>query len=291
MTARPGVGFVGLGNIGAPMARRWLDWPDGLTVFDIVADAVAPFAEAGATVAATPAEVAATAGVISIMVRDDAQVTEVLCGDDGILSAATPGTVIAVHSTVESDTPARLAGRAEAAGVHLIDAPVSGGAMGASDGTLAVMVGGADDAVSIARPALERLGSLVAHVGPLGAGTRAKLARNLITFASYAAAGEAMRLAEAAGVDLDLLGDVVRHSDQVTGGTGMIMLRSHAGAYPADDPMRGPFEHARALGEKDLDLAMTLGTELDVDLPIAAHARTALAAALGVPHDEEPTHG
>ena len=114
--------------------------------------------------------------------------------------------------------------------MHVIDAPVSGGFMGAHDGTLALMVGGSDEAVAVARPALERLGTLVAHLGPIGAGTRAKLARNLITFASYAAVGEANRLAEAAGVDLALLGEVVRHSDRVTGGPGAIMLRDTAAA-------------------------------------------------------------
>jgi 3-hydroxyisobutyrate dehydrogenase-like beta-hydroxyacid dehydrogenase len=112
------------------------------------------------------------------------------------LSAAAPGTVVAIHSTVEADTPARLADVAAPHGVQVIDAPVSGGMMGAHGGTLAIMVGGADEAVAAVREPFARLGTLVAHLGPIGAGTRAKLARNLITFASYAAVGEACRLAE-----------------------------------------------------------------------------------------------
>ena len=285
MSAR--AGFIGLGNIGKPMARRLVDWPGGLTVCDAVASTTESFAARGAHVAADPAEVASRSDVISIMVRHDAQVTEVITGEAGILTTAAPGTVIAIHSTVEADTPARLAEVAARHGVHVIDAPVSGGAMGAAGGTLAGLVGGTDDAVALAREPLGAFASLVAHLGPVGAGTRAKLARNLITFASYGAVGEALRLAEAAGVDLALLGEVVRHSDRVTGGPGAVMLRSTATPIPDDDGLRAIFEHTRGLGEKDLQLALDLGAELGVELPFAALARQHLGTALGVPHPVE----
>src|SRR5699024_7467003 len=156
--------------------------------------------------------------------RDDAQVLEVVDGERGILRTAVPGTVVVIHSTVEPGTPAAVAARAEAHGVHVVDAPVSGGAMGAHAGDVACRVGGSDEAVEIVRSAFAPMAGLIAHLGPVGAGTRAKLARNLITFASFAAVGEAVRLAEAAGVDLARLGDVVRHSDRITGGPGAIML-------------------------------------------------------------------
>lgn len=285
MTAR--VGFIGLGNIGKPMARRLVDWPGGLTVCDAVAATTESFAVRGAHVAATPAEVANRSDVVCIMVRDDAQVTEVIAGEAGILATAAPGTVVAIHSTVEADTPARLAAVAAPHGVEIVDAPVSGGAMGAADGTLAVMVGGSEDAVARAREPLGAFASLVAHLGPVGAGTRAKLARNLITFASYGAVGEALRLAQAAGVDLALLGEVVRHSDRVTGGPGAVMLRGTAAALDDADGLRPIFEHTRGLGEKDLQLALDLGRQLGVDLPFAALARQQLGAALGVPHTPE----
>ncbi len=280
-----GVGFIGLGNIGKPMARRLTDWTGGLTVFDVAPGVTDSFAARGVHVAASPAEVAERATVISIMVRDDAQVTEVLTGPDGILSTAAPGTVVAVHSTVEADTPARLADLAAERGVDILDAPVSGGAMGAADGTLALMVGGTASAVERVRDPFGCFASLIAHVGPIGAGTRAKLARNLITFASFAAVGEALVLAEAAGVDLALLGDVVRHSDRVTGGPGSVMLRSSAGPLAADDGLRPIFGHARDLGEKDLRLAIGLAAELGVDVPVAGLALDRLAASLGVPHE------
>lgn len=276
------IGFIGLGNIGAPMARRLLDRPDELVVLDVAAAATAPFAAEGATVAATPAELAARARVISIVVRDEAQVADVLDGPDGLLAGAAAGTVVAVHSTISAEGAVALAERASAAGVDLVDAPISGGAMGAHEGTLAVMVGGSDDAVERARPVLERYASLVVHCGPVGQGTRMKIARNLITFASFAAVGEAQRLAQAAGLDVAALGDVVRHSDRVTGGAGAIMLRPDASVMADDDGLRPIFAHTAALGTKDLELAAELGGGLDVDTPVAELARRLLAPALGL---------
>ncbi|HMR96210.1 MAG TPA: NAD(P)-dependent oxidoreductase [Microthrixaceae bacterium] len=282
------IGFIGLGNIGAPMARRLLDRPDELVVLDVAAAATAPFAAEGATVAATPAELAARARVISIVVRDEAQVADVLDGPDGLLAAATAGTVVAVHSTISAEGAVALAERASAAGVDLVDAPISGGAMGAHEGTLAVMVGGSDDAVERARPVLERYASLVVHCGPVGQGTRMKIARNLITFASFAAVGEAQRLAQAAGLDVAALGDVVRHSDRVTGGAGAIMLRPDASVMADDDGLRPIFAHTAALGTKDLELAAELGDGLNVDTPVAELARRLLAPALGLESYPEP---
>lgn len=278
------VGFIGLGNIGKPMARRLTETAGGLTVCDANPDVTRSFADRGISVAATAAEVAERATVISIMVRDDAQVLEVLDGADGILRTARPGTVVAVHSTVEADTPTRLAALAAEHDVHLVDAPVSGGAMGAANGTLALMVGGTDEAVALIREPYAPLASLVAHLGPIGAGTRAKLARNLITFASFAAVGEALTLAEAAGVDLALLGEVVRHSDRVTGGPGSIMIRDTPKPIDPTDGLHDVFSHARGLGEKDLRLALGLGADLGIDMPVTRLALEHLGAALGVPH-------
>lgn len=283
------VGFIGLGNIGAPMARRWLEWPGGLTVFDVVPEATERFARKGAEAAASPAELAAACGVVSIMVRDDAQVDTVMTAPDGVLAGAVPGTVVLIHSTVEPATPVRLAALAAERGVHLLDAPVSGGAMGAHEGTLAFMLGGPAEAVELVREPLGMLGTLVAHMGPVGAGTHAKIARNLISFAAMVAAGEAARLAEAAGVDLALLGEVVRHSDRVTGGPGSVMIRRETGPLAPDDGLHPIFAHARDLGEKDLTLAIGLGDALGVDTSVAQQALAALATALGVPHDPPAT--
>lgn len=276
------VGFIGLGNIGAPMARRLLGIDRPLVVHDVVAAATEPFVAKGAVAAATPAEVASAASVISVVVQTEDQVRDVLDGGDGILSTASPGTVVAVHSTISAEGAVALAELTSAAGVDLVDAPISGGAMGAHEGTLAMMVGGAPDAVEQVRPVLDRYATLVVHAGGVGSGTRMKIARNLITFASYAAAGEAMALASAAGLDVADLGDVVRHSDRVTGGPGAVMIRPDASLLADDDGLRAIFAHTATLGTKDLDLAAELGAELGVDTPFAAAARRSLAAALGL---------
>lgn len=282
------VGWIGLGQIGAPMARRLLAHPGGLVVCDVVTEATERFARDGAGVAVDAAGVATSgATVISVMVRDDAQVRTVV---GQILPVATSGTVVAVHSTVLPETAEELAVAGAAHGVHVVDAPVSGGAMGAHGGRLAVMAGGAAEAIERCREPFALFADLVVHFGPTGSGTRAKIARNLITFAAYAAVGEAQQLAEAAGLDLVALGEVVRHSDAVTGGPGAVMIRATAAPVADDDPMAPILTHTRSLGEKDLALAVALGARLGIDTPVAAVALAQLAASLGVPH-EQPSGG
>jgi 3-hydroxyisobutyrate dehydrogenase-like beta-hydroxyacid dehydrogenase len=279
------IGFVGLGNIGAPMATRLTAWPGGLVVHDAVDDAVAPLVEAGAEPAASVAELAGTVDLLGVMVRDDEQVHAVLTE---ALTTARPGTVVAVHATVAPDTPARLASIAAPHDVQVVDAPVSGGPMGAADGRLAIMVGGSEDAFAVCAEPFALLAAKVVHAGPVGAGTRMKLARNLIHFAAFTAVTEAQRLAEAGGLDLVALGEIVRHTDAVTGGPGAIMYRDTTAPLTPDDGWHGIFEHVAALGEKDLRFAIDLADELHVEVPLARHALSGLAAGLGLPgHDED----
>ena len=276
------VGFIGLGQIGAAIAERLLVWPGELVVCDVRPEAAAPFAERGATVAADAAGVvAAGATVICVMVLDDDQVRSVV---RQILPVASPGTIIAIHSTIRAETAETLAGEAEAHGVIVVDAPVSGGFLGAHEGTLAVMAGGDRDAVDRLRPPFGCFAAMVLHFGPVGSGTRAKIARNLITFVSYTAAAEAQRLAEAAGLDLRKLAKVVRHSDAITGGPGAIMLRATTAPMPSDDGLFAIMSHTRTLGEKDLALARDLAAEVGVDVPLTTLAQGLLAPGLGVPH-------
>lgn len=277
------VGFVGLGQIGAPLATHLVGRPEGLVVCDLREEATAPFAEQGAEVAADAAEVGARCGVVEVMVLDDAQVRDVL---GAIVPVAEAGTVVAIHSTIRPETAEDLAADAAASGVHVVDAPVSGGFMGAHEGRLAVMVGGTDEAVDAVREPFSAWSELFVHAGPAGAATRMKLARNLITFAGYAAALEGTRLAEEAGLDLQALGAVVRHSDGLTGGAGAILLRDTTAPVPPDDGMHDILAHTRDLGEKDLALASALGEQLGVDLPFTRLALLRLAEALGVPHED-----
>jgi 3-hydroxyisobutyrate dehydrogenase-like beta-hydroxyacid dehydrogenase len=276
--------MVGLGNIGGAMADRLVDWPGGFTVYDVRSEAMEPFAAKGATAATSLRDLGEHAAVISVVVLDDAQVRGVV---DELLSVVSPGTVIAIHSTIDVATAAELAARAAPQDVHILDAPVSGGAMGAAEGRLAVMVGGERTAYECAKPVFSRWAALCVHLGAAGAGTRAKLARNLLTFVGYTAAAEAQRLAEAAGVDLGKLAAVVRHSDGITGGPSAVMIRPTTAAMAPDDPLRPIFEHTAQLGEKDLTLALALAESLDVDLPFTALARAGLAEGLGVPHEEQ----
>jgi 3-hydroxyisobutyrate dehydrogenase len=275
-------GFIGLGQMGAPMAARLVDWPGGLVVCDADSDATAALADAGALVAPTPRAVAERAQVVSVMVRDEVQVQEVVLGSDGIVHGAEPGVIVAIHSPVSPGAATALADQVAPHGVAIVDAPVSGGILGAHDGTLAVMAGGSGPAVERCRDVFARWASVIVHVGPTGAGTRAKLARNLIQFVSYAAAGEAQRLAEAAGVDLRALADVVRHTDAVMGGPASVMQRDTAMPLSRADEWYEPLEHVRWLGETDLSLALDLARELGVEVPLAEVALDELATGLGL---------
>lgn len=276
------VGFIGLGNMGAPIARRLLAWPGGLVVCDVRAEATEPFVAEGASAAATPAEVARTARLVSVTVLDDAQVRDVVDGPEGILRTASPGTVIAVHSTISDSTAEELAAVCAQAGVHLVDAPVSGGAPGAEKGELAVMVGGPREVYLACKPAFALWAAMPVHAGEVGAGTRMKLARNLLHFISFTATAEASRLAEAAGIDIAALGRVVRHTDAITGGAGAVMLRETTAPIPEDDFWHGVFTHVRGLGEKDLSLALGLADRVGVDLPLGRIALRDLGSGLGV---------
>ena len=279
-----GVGFIGLGQMGGAMASHLVDTDGGLVVCDVRPEAADALVEAGATFTSSVSEVAAVSSVISVMVLDDDQVRSVV-GE--ILPAAAPGTVVAIHSTIRPETAVELAEAAAASGIDVVDAPVSGGFMGAGAGTLAVLVGGTAEAVEKCRPVFDGWAEMIVHFGPVGAGTKAKLARNLMHFTAFTAALEASRLAEAAGIDLQKLGQLVRYTDTVTGGPGAIMVRDTTAPIPDGDFFLDIMRHTRTLGEKDLSLALEFGREVGVELPLGEVALQWFARGLGVPHDEE----
>jgi 3-hydroxyisobutyrate dehydrogenase-like beta-hydroxyacid dehydrogenase len=279
------VGYIGLGNQGKPMARRLTEWPGGLVVFDVRPEVMTSFADRGVECASTVAEVAA-ADVISVTVLNDQQVRDVV----GELAAhAKPGTVVAIHSTIEPTTAAELAEQLALQGIHVVDAPVSGSAGAAKKGELAVMVGADDEAFEKVKPVFEQWAALIVRAGAPGDGTRMKLARNMLTYIGFAAACEASKLAEAAGINLQDLGKVVRHSDKLTGGPGSIMFRDDMQPLAPDHFLHDPFVHALGLAEKDLSLALSLGETTGVDLPLAEVALKNLAAGLGIPHSAQST--
>jgi 3-hydroxyisobutyrate dehydrogenase len=289
IAAPAAVGFVGLGTIGRPMALRLTRGRAPLWVYDVAPDPVAALVQAGAQAATDLADLAARTDLVCVMVRDDEQVREVLAGLLAVPRAegAAPLTV-AIHSTVAPGTPEQLADLAAGHAARLLDAPVSGGPVGAAEGSLAIMVGAEEDTFSVCRDTFALMGSKVVHAGTVGAGTRMKLARNLVHFVSFTAATEAQRLAEAAGLDLPTLGEVVRHTDAVTGGPGAIMHRDTTAPLEPGEFWHGVFAHVAALGTKDLGYAVELAEALGVEVPLARHARTHLAAGLGLGLRDDP---
>ena len=286
-------GFVGLGNIGKPMALRLAaDEAVDLQVFDLDPGPVADLVAAGAAAAESIGALGNWADVICVMVRDDDQVRSVLAevlADLTTRSSMVPVSFV-IHSTVAPSTPAELVNEVMAVcgfAVEIIDAPVSGGSMGAADGSLAIMVGASAEGFKAVEPVLSVMGSKIVRAGELGSGTKFKLARNLLHFVSFTAAMEAARLAEAAGLDLVVLGDVVRHTDAITGGPGAILHRDTTAPIPDGDFWQGVFSHVSALGEKDLAFAIALAEQLDVDVPLSRLALDRLGPDLGLEGDHD----
>ncbi len=206
------VGFIGLGNIGKPMAVNVATAGFDLMVYDVRGEPLTELAALGATIAHSPREIGAHGEIIELVVVDDAQVEAVTLGEGGVLSGAKPGSIIAIHSTVHPKTVRKIAELAKARGVDVIDAQVSGGERGAQAKTLCYMVGGDKALFERCRPVFATSGANIFHLGELGAGAIAKLAHNLIVYVNMLAASEGMRLAEKAGLDLKALQEVVHVS-------------------------------------------------------------------------------
>ncbi|WP_156687160.1 NAD(P)-dependent oxidoreductase [Mycobacterium sp. Marseille-P9652] len=206
------VGFIGLGSQGAPMARRIIDGGHPTTLWARRPESLEPFADTAATIVGSPTELAAASDLVCLCVVGDADVDELTGDKSGLLASMSPGGVIAVHSTVHPDTCRKLADRAAAHQVSVLDAPVSGGAPAAERGRLLVMVGGDDDVVERCRQVFETYADPVVHLGGVGSGQTAKLLNNLLFTANLATAATTMSLADALGVDVDRLTDVVSRS-------------------------------------------------------------------------------
>lgn len=260
------VGFIGVGNIGKPMAEQLAQPPFELTVFDVSSAATDAFA-GKAKVAASPAELGRDVEQVGICVRHDADVTAVVTGADGLLQTMRPGTIIAVHSTVRPATVKILAETAKAKGIYLLDAAVSGGPMGAAAKKLVTMIGGDAAQVERLRTMVEAFSGTIIHAGDTGMGMALKLCNNLVTYMQLQAAIEGVGLAIAGGLDEKVLREVMANNGNLTTAMSQYLdfcatgpERMGQGAYMAyKDATVG-------LAEKDLDFAIAFAE--DVGYPI-----------------------
>jgi 3-hydroxyisobutyrate dehydrogenase len=263
------VAFIGLGTMGAPMARRLL--AAGHEVVAVDADP-ARAAELGAPVAATPSEAAAASEVAILSLPSPAAVEEVVLGASGLHVGAPSGFTVVDMSTGPPTLARELATELRRAGVDCLDAPVSGGPRGAETGTLTIMVGGSPEAVASQRSLLADLGSLVVHVGPAGAGQAAKLCNNMIAGATMVAIAEACFVAEREGIDPAVLYAVVTRS---TGDSRVLRTRFPMAGASAEHPASHGYKPLFSLDlmAKDLDLALELATAHRVDAGVASTSR------------------
>ncbi len=244
------VGFIGLGSQGGPMARRIVEAGFPLVLWARRPEALASFADTKAQSVASPADLAERCNHIGICVFDDAGVREVC---DALLPTMRPGSIIAIHATIHPDTCLDLSRQAEARGVVLIDAPVSGGGHGAAAGTLTVMVGGTAEAVAQARPVFETFAGLISHLGDVGAGQLAKLINNTLMAANMGLADAALTAGAGLGIEKTALVQLINASSG----------RSYGFEVRARLPDPAMFVQGAKLLNKDVAL---LGSVLGSDL-------------------------
>jgi 3-hydroxyisobutyrate dehydrogenase-like beta-hydroxyacid dehydrogenase len=260
------VGFIGLGNLGEPMAAQVARAGFDLTVFDVRPEPIRRLVALAARSAESILTVARSCDVILIAVVDDRQVTDVLVGDGGsagVLHNAQPGSVVVVHSTVHPDTCRELSTIALKNQIDLLDAPVTGGPAGAQTGSLSIMVGGSESALDRCRPVLDAMGSHVSWLGDAGSGQLAKIANNLGLAMTMRAVHEAVAFAETNGISptkmIELLGWGTCDSWVVQNWSSI----GHSAAHYHSGGPRG----VANLTYKDLALALSIAHSRDLALP------------------------
>lgn len=206
------IAFIGLGNMGGPMALNLLKAGFGLTVFDLSPSALQTAKAAGAKVAATAAEAAAGADIIVSMLPASAHVEDLYLGSGEVLQVVKPGTLIVDCSTIAPQMAKTVCQAAQAAGCAMIDAPVSGGTAGAAAGTLTFIVGGETEALERARPLLEKMGQNIFHAGDHGAGQVAKICNNMLLAIHMIGTAEALNLGTSLGLDAKVLSEIINKS-------------------------------------------------------------------------------
>lgn len=268
------VGYIGLGNMGKPMACNLAPAGFETTVFDLVPKAVAEVVATGARAASSPYEVAKASDVLCLCVPADEHVREVLigkAGSPGALDGLAPGSVVAIHSTIRAETIHAMHEAAAARGCSVIDAAVTGGEHGARARTLVVLVGGETEVVERVRPVLAASSKLVVHAGARGAGSNLKLAVNLLGYVHFAAVREAFALVEVAGIESRHLIEATRANGQLSDGEMAFVPQA---ARPQSENLPAAAEALMrthlATAEKDLAHALELARKHGLALPTAA---------------------
>ena len=269
------IGFVGLGNMGGPMALNLMKAGHVLVVHDVREKAGAPHLERGAKWAASPREAAESAELILTSLPGPPEVEAVAVGAQGIIRGATRGAIFADLSTGSPTIIRRIHAAFAEKGIDMLDAPVSGGVWGAQRGSLQVMVGGDEAVFERVRPVLQAIGDKVGYMGPIGAGTIAKLVHNMIGICTRQVVAEAFTLGVKAGVRPEALLTAVKG-----GSFGQGLLLSQV--LP-EIVFKGDFDTVRfalRLARKDLGLATALGREIEVPMSMAAVAEQGLVEAM-----------
>ena len=262
------VAFIGLGTMGLPMAERVLRSGVPLACYRAKDSLVA----LGATAARSPAEAARRAEYVVLMLPDTPQVEEVLFGVSGVLDTLEPGAVVIDMSSISPVATREFAQRVEHAGAHYLDAPVSGGEIGAREGTLSIMVGGTAENYMRALPLLQTMGKNITHVGGVGAGQICKVANQIIVGLTIAAVSEAFLLAERAGADLEKV------REALMGGFAQSRILEVHGKRMIEGIFKPGF--AMKLHRKDLNIATDVARALNIALPNTASTAQLMNAAL-----------
>ena len=256
------VGFIGLGIMGKPMAKNLIEAGHELVVYNRTPKKAEELAGAGAVVAASPREVAEQSDVVVTMLPDSPQVEEVLVGEEGVFEGVNEGALLVDMSTISPVITEELAARAKEKGASMLDAPVSGGDVGAIEGTLSIMVGGSDEDFQRARPLFEAMGKTVTHVGGSGAGQVVKAANQIVVALTIEAVSEALVLGSKAGVAPGKILDVL--GGGLAGNKVMEVKREKMLTHSFDPGFRIELHH------KDLGIALAAGREYGVTLPVTA---------------------
>ncbi|HEX5454122.1 MAG TPA: 3-hydroxyisobutyrate dehydrogenase [Stellaceae bacterium] len=265
------IGFIGLGNMGAPMAANLLKAQHRISGYDVAAAACAALAERGGHSAGGIAEAAAAGDIVVTMLPAGPQVREVYFGPDGVLAHARPGALLIDCSTIDVETARAVAAAAAEKGLAMVDAPVSGGVIGAEAGTLTFMIGGEETAFARGRPILEAMGRTIIHAGPSGAGQTAKICNNMMLAASMIAVCEGFALAEKLGLPAQTLFDICSKStSQCWAMTGYCPVPGPVPAAPSNRGYAAGFTAANML--KDLRLAQQAAGATAAATPLAAAA-------------------